>query len=214
MGLKLLNLFIYCLNSDNVRGLLNTDTYRLNMKRMMAVALVATLAGCQVTLPNTSTETLSEPHGNGALAIATAITKYDSKYPCETFSFDLYEKVDDKIVDSEPQTLRFFVYEDSNYALFDGIKPGQYVLTEARCNMRRGFVASGKSFITLNLNTEHVIKANTVTVSPNFIYATEGRDGYFSIQVSEFEPQHAAKFQKLLSDDINNENWSVGYFKG
>lgn len=184
------------------------------MKRIMAVALVATLAGCQTTLPNTATETLSEPHGQGALAIATAISKNQATYPCETFSFDLYEKVDGEVVDSEPQTLRFFVYEDANYALFDGIKPGEYVLKEARCNIRRGFVVDGKSFLTLEMNSEHVIKPNTVTISPNFIYATQDKDGYFSIQISEFESKHAAQFQKFLGDEIKNDSWSFGYFKG
>ncbi|MCG9629929.1 hypothetical protein [Vibrio sp. Isolate30] len=184
------------------------------MKRMMAVAFLATLAGCQTTLPNTATETLSEPHGNGALAIATAINKHQVNYPCETFTFDLHEKVDGKLTESEPQTLRFYVYEDSNYALFDDIKPGEYVLTEARCNIRRGFVVDGKSFLTIEMNTEHVIKPNTVTISPNFIYASQDKNGYFSVQISKFEAKHAAKFQKFIGDEINNENWSLGYFEG
>ncbi|MFA0372932.1 hypothetical protein AB4511_25440, partial [Vibrio sp. 10N.222.54.F6] len=82
------------------------------MKRFLIAALAIGITGCK-TLPNTATDTLSEPQGNGALAIATIISKHDSTYPCETFVFDLKEKIDGNLVGSEPQTLRMFVYEDA-----------------------------------------------------------------------------------------------------
>ena len=173
----------------------------------MAAAITT---GCQ-TLPNTATDTLSEPQGNGALAIATAISKFDASYPCETFSFDLHETVDGELVDAKPQTLRLFVYEDTDYALFDGIKPGNYVMTQTRCNIKRGFVVDGKSYLAVDLDTEHVIKPNTVTISSRFIYATQEKDSSFNVQVATFEPKLAAEFQDFLKKEISDK-WAMGYF--
>ncbi|CAH6991525.1 conserved hypothetical protein [Vibrio chagasii] len=185
------------------------------MNKFLIVALVTatSISGCK-SIPTSATDTLSEPHGNGALAIATNISKHDSTYPCVTFSFDIQEKIDGKLVDSEPQTLRVFVYEDTKYALFDDIKPGNYVLTQFRCNMRRGLVANdGKSFLSLDLETEHTIKANTITMSSNFIHATQDEDRSFALHVGFWQPDDAVYFQNLLTTEVSNK-WEVSGFGG
>ncbi|ERM57857.1 MULTISPECIES: hypothetical protein [Vibrio] len=183
------------------------------MKRFLIAALAIGITGCK-TLPNTATDTLSEPQGNGALAIATIISKHDSTYPCETFVFDLKEKIDGNLVGSEPQTLRMFVYEDAKYALFDGIKPGNYILTQFRCNMRRGLaVNGGKSFLSVDLGIEHTIKENAVTVSPLFVYATQQKDRFFNVQVDLWEQKDVEPFQELLTNEVSNK-WEVSDFEG
>ncbi|MEZ8239019.1 hypothetical protein AB6C73_11145 [Vibrio splendidus] len=185
----------------------------MNKFLIVALSAAASISGCK-SIPNSATDTLSEPQGNGALAIATNISKYDSSYPCETFSFDIQEKVDGKLVDSEPQTLRVFVYEDTKYALFDGIKPGDYVLTQFRCNMRRGLVANdGRSYLSLDLETEHTIKANTITMSSNFIQATQDEDRSFALNVGIWQSQDVVHFQNLLTNEVSNK-WDVGGFEG
>ncbi|MEZ9417304.1 hypothetical protein AB4189_24600, partial [Vibrio sp. 10N.286.49.E1] len=111
-------------------------------------------------------------------------------------------------------TLRMFVYEDSKYALFDGIKPGSYILTQFRCNMRRGLVANGgKSFLSVDLGIEHTIKENAVTVSPFYVYATQRKDRFFNVQVDLWEQKDVESFQELLTKEVNNK-WEVSDFEG
>ena len=106
------------------------------------------------------------------------------------------------------------MYEDTKYALFDGIKPGDYVLTQFRCNMRRGLVANdGRSYLSLDLETEHTIKANTITMSSNFIQATQDEDRSFALNVGIWQSQDVVHFQNLLTNEVSNK-WEVGGFEG
>ncbi|MFA0132565.1 hypothetical protein AB4440_09760 [Vibrio splendidus] len=83
------------------------------MKKILAIALASTVVGCK-TLPNDSTNTLASPHGDGALAIATVISKYDSTYPCETFTFDMQRENEGEVETVEPEILRFLYMKIKN----------------------------------------------------------------------------------------------------
>ncbi|PMG38762.1 hypothetical protein BCU97_08105 [Vibrio splendidus] len=176
------------------------------MKKVLTIALAATVVGCK-TLPNDSTNTLASPHGDGALAIATVISKYDSTYPCETFTFDMQRENEGEVGKVEPETLRFFVYEDKEYALFDGIKPGNYILSQFRCNIEHGYVVDGKSYLSLDTETNVTIEANAVTVSPELIYATQDEDRSFSIRIQAL-PGYVKVIEPSLSEAID-DNWKL-----
>lgn len=174
------------------------------MKKIFAIGLAVTVVGCK-TLPSDSTDTLASPHGDGALAIATVISKYDSTYPCETFTFDMQRE--NEVGKNESKTLRFFVQEDKEYALFDGIKPGEYVLSQFRCNIEHGYVVDGKSYLPVDIETNITIEANSVTVSPELIYATQDEDRSFSIHIQAL-PEYVEAIEPSLSEAID-DNWKL-----
>lgn len=178
------------------------------MKFFLPLALVASLSGC-VTLPNTATNALSAPNGKGAVGIATKIIKVSSTFPCDTFSLLMYEKLGDGLA-QEPETLRMSVYEDLEYVLFDNIKPGDYVVKEARCNVPRGIVIDGfKRYHSIEMSSEYTVKPNTLTLSNDLIFAAQETEKEFYFTVESREDVSIYLEGVVVQSDIISEGWSV-----
>ncbi|MBT9241077.1 hypothetical protein BCU85_05575 [Vibrio lentus] len=178
------------------------------MKHFLPMALVASLTGC-MTLPHNASNTLSAPHGDGAIGITTKIIKVGSAYPCDTFSILMYEKIGDELA-QEPETLRMTVYEDLEYVLFDNIKPGSYVVKEARCNVPRGIAVDGyKRYHSIEMSSEYMVKPNTLTLTDDLIFAAQEteKDFYFTVESSE---EVSIYLEGLLAvSDTIGEEWNI-----
>jgi len=177
-------------------------------KELLLIATVIGMTGCSSMIAK-NVDTLKAPTGNGALAITT-LFDISGSYPCQRFYLDITEKLNDSVENprlaAEPIKLNFFPDADTKYVLFDGIKPGGYVLKELRCYPAQGYVFNkNKSYLELKGRVDLEIKANKITLSKGGFSGEQDGNGGFSFRFSE-----EGDNQSLLKQTITPES-KVGW---